>query len=278
MPARSIGSSAVSLGLVTIHVKLFSTVKEDKASFNQLHAACGTRVKQQLVCPTHDNTPVEHSETVKGFEVSPGTYVQFTAKELADLEAERNDAIVIDAFVPRAELDALRIDKSNYVGPDKGAEKGYKLLRLEMEHAGLVAVGRQTARGKTRPVVLEPHDAVIVLHQLHYDAEVLSYADIDLGSATVGNGELRLMRQLVAQLKTDKLDSSAYRDEYSERVRAAAAEKAASGQVTTSPEQPVAPVFDLVEALKRSLEAAPKLKGTVKKTASEKPARRRRAS
>lgn len=273
MIARSTGSTTISLGLVAIPVKLYSTVKQGGASFKLLHGTCKGCVKQQLVCPT-DECVIEYSDTIKGFEVAPDKFVAFTKQELEALEAERREEVAIDAFVPASALDPIRIDKSTYLGPDKGGHKAYKMLRLEMAHAGVIAVGRYTARGKTRPVMLAPHDAVIVMHQLYFAPEVLP-ADVDLGNVTVNNTELRLMRKLVDQLRGD-FDHAHYQDEYSDRVQRAADQKAAGGEVTASPEQPVAQVFELVEALKRSVESAPKAKGTVRKAVSDKPPRRRR--
>lgn len=281
MAARSIGSTTISLGLVAIPVKLYSTVKEGGgASFNLLHAECGTRVKQQLVCPTHD-CAVEFEETVKGFEVAPGHYARFTAQELAALEAAQRDELIVEAFVPAGELDALRVNKSNFLGPDKGGQKSYQLLLQTMRDANLVAVCRYNTKGKSLPAMLSAYDAVLVLHRLYFDSEILSYSDIDLGgSPALDKVERGLARDLVAGLRRDAFDGSTFRDEYFDRVRAAADVKAAGGEITKSPEQPTAHVVDLVEALKRSVaENAPKsLKGGVRKAASEKPPRRRRAS
>jgi DNA end-binding protein Ku len=278
MAARSIGSTSLSIGLVTVPVKLYSAVKEHETSFSMLHAECGTKVKQQLMCPMHDK-PIEHSETVKGFEVAPGQYVVFTKTDFAALEASQPSAIEVEAFVPVSVLDALTVSKSNYLGPDKGGSKAYQLVLHAMQEASVVGVARASAKGRTYLAIVRPYGSVLALHQLYFDTEVLSYSDIDVpAGAAIVPGERQLARELVSRMRQDSFDSSAYRDEYSDRVRAAADVKAAGGQIAHQPDQPIAHVVDLVEALKRSIAAAPpKPKGTVRKAASEKP-RRRRAS
>src|SRR2546427_12901712 len=51
MAARSIATLTVSFGLVSIPVKLYSATQAGAAiSFNMLHKACGSRLKQQYIC------------------------------------------------------------------------------------------------------------------------------------------------------------------------------------------------------------------------------------
>jgi DNA end-binding protein Ku len=101
MPARAIASGTISFGLVSIPVKLYTAASSEQIRFNMLHKKCGSRIKQQLICPV-DDVPVERDDIVKGYEYSRGQFVQFTDEELKALEAEKSNSIEIVEFVPSA--------------------------------------------------------------------------------------------------------------------------------------------------------------------------------
>lgn len=258
MVARATGSTTISFGLVSIPVKIYTATQSQAVSFNTLHADCGTRIKQRLYCPTHD-AMVEREATVKGFEVAKDQYVTFGEEELRLLEAQRTNTIDITEFVPEASVDFTQIQKTQYLGPDKGGHKAYGLLSKAMHNTGLVAIGRYNARGKSHVVMLRPYGRGLLLHQLYYADEVRAFDDVELGDeVTTSEAELRLAEQLIHQLKSDAFDPSRYRDDYSDRVREAAEKKAQGMEVVASPAQPTAQIVDLFEALKRSLDTAPK--------------------
>lgn len=258
MAARATGSTTISFGLVSIPIKLYTATQSQNVSFNMLHGECGSRVKQQLYCPI-DQRVIERDETVKGYEVSKGQYVIFSAEELAKLEAEKTNTVEIVEFVPAASVDFVQIEKTSYLGPDKGGHKAYNLLGQAMRHTELVAVGRYNARGKSYVVVIRPYQKGLALHQLYFADEVRPFDDVDIGDdVRFSAAEQDLAEKLIDQLRTDGFDATRYRDEYSDRVRKAAEEKAEGMEITTAPEQPPAQIIDLFEALKRSLEVTPK--------------------
>jgi DNA end-binding protein Ku len=254
MAARSTGSTTISFGLVSIPVKIYTATQSSGVSFNMLHKDCGTRVKQQLVCPTHDAV-VERDDTVKGYEVSKGTYVTFGNEELRLLEAERTNTVELTEFVPANTVDFIQIDKTQYLGPDKGGHKAYALLGHAMRHTNVVAIGRYNARGKSYVVMIRPYEKGIIMHTLFYADEVRAFSEVELGpDVRISDAEQDLAEKLIDQLKAESFDPEQYRDEYSDRVREAADQKAAGMEITTAPEQPAAQIIDLFEALKRSLE------------------------
>jgi DNA end-binding protein Ku len=256
MAARSTGSTTISFGLVSIPIKLYTATQSQSVGFNMLHAECGSRVKQQLFCPVHEQV-IERDETVKGYEVSKGQYVVFDSEELAKLEAEKTNTVEITEFVPAASVDFVQIEKTTYLGPDKGGHKAYNLLGHAMRHTEVVAIGRYNARGKSYVVMIRPYQKGLALHQLYYADEVRSFDDVDLGEDVRFSGaEQELAEMLIAQLRAERFEASRYRDEYSDRVREAAEQKAQGMEITTLPEQPPAQIIDLFEALKRSLEPA----------------------
>src|SRR5438874_1631207 len=122
MSARSIGSGTIAFGLVSIPVKLYSAGQPSAAiSFNLLHKKCGSRLKQQYMCPT-DNEKVEREDMVKGYEFERGRYVTFTEEELKLLEEKATQSIDITEFLPEERVDPVYFDKAYYLGPDKGGD------------------------------------------------------------------------------------------------------------------------------------------------------------
>ena len=134
MPVRSIGSGAISFGLVSIPVNLYVATSSESPSFNLLHTKCGSRIKQQRVCPVC-NEVVERQDLIKGYEIEKNQYVRVTDDELKALEGEASEAIEIFEFVPLAKVDPIYFEKSYYLGPDKGGEKAYRLLTDSMVEA-----------------------------------------------------------------------------------------------------------------------------------------------
>jgi DNA end-binding protein Ku len=280
MVARATGSTTICFGLVSIPVKIYTATQSQTVSFNTLHKECGTRIKQQLYCPTDDKV-VERDDTIKGYEFAKSQYVTFSNEELRLLETERTNTVDIIEFVPAQSIDFIQIDKTQYLGPDKGGHKAYGLLSHAMQNTGLVAIGRYNARGKSYVVMLRPFKTGLALHTLFYADEVRAFDEVEIGEEVrVSEAEQGLAEKLIDQLRSDEFDPSKYRDEYSDRVREAATEKSKGLELVTSPEAPPAQIIDLFEALKQSLDAragAAPVRGPKKAEPVEaKPARKRK--
>lgn len=258
MAARSTASASISFGLVSIPVKMYTTVSSHNIGFHMLHKKCGTRVKQQLICP-YDKEVVERSETMRGYEYGKERYVEITDQDLDAVRLERTDRIDILEFVPEESVDILYLEKTHFLGPDKGAGRAYKLLADAMERNGRIAVGRFGVRGKDQLVLLRPYKGGLVMHQVYYADEVRSIDDVPQpGKVEFKKAEQDLADQLVDQLSSDAFDPEKYHDEYEERLTKAIESKVAGEEIMAPPERPEAQVVDLFEALKRSLGAKPK--------------------
>ena len=257
MAARATSSGTISFGLVSIPVKFYTAASSEQASFNMLHKKCGGRVKQQYICPTDNNEVVERSDMLKGYEYARGQYVTFTDEELKALEAERSNSIDIAEFVPISSVDFVSVEKSYYLGPDKGGDKAYRLLSESMTKKERVAVGRWASRGKEQLVLIRPYGKDgIVLHQLYYATEVRAFDEIDTGATfKFSDKEHDLAEKLIEQLSSDSFEPDKYSDSYSERVEAAVQQKVEGKEITVAPEAPKAQIIDLFEALKKSLSA-----------------------
>ncbi|MCL2722878.1 MAG: Ku protein [Polyangiaceae bacterium] len=253
MAARSIGSGTISFGLVSIPFKLFTATSPKSVSFNLLHHTCGGRLKQQMVCPA-ENVVVERADTVRGFEYARDQYVKFTDEELKAMEAARSGILELAQFVPASTVDFLYIEKTYFLGPDKGAERAYRLLAESLESAGRLAVGRFAQRGKDNLVLVRPYKKGLILHECFYADEVRSFDEIETGGTFEFKPiELELADKLIRQLDRDTFDPSQFRDTWADKVRQTVDEKIAGQEVTTAPEVPKTKIIDLLEALKRSV-------------------------
>lgn len=256
MAARSIGSGTISFGLVSIPIKLYTATSAKSVSFNMLHAACGSRVKQQYVCPV-DEVVVERSDMVRGFEYARDRYVTFAEDELKAMEAARTGVLELHEFVPADTVDLLFIAKTYFLGPDKGGDRAYRLLSESLERNAKLAVGRFAQRGKDNLVLVRPYEKGLILHECYYADEVRSFDDVETGGAfELKPIELDLADKLIQQLARDSFDASRFRDEWADKVRELVEKKVAGEEVTMPPEAPRAEIIDLLEALKRSVARA----------------------
>ena len=260
MAARSIASLLVSFGMVSIPVKVYAATQPTAGiSFNLLHRACGSRLRQQYVC-IGENVVVERADMVKGYEFAKDQYVTFTPEELTALGEKATQTVEIDEFVPAASIDPIYYDKAYFLGPDKGGAKPYALLAESMRQTAQTAVGRYAARGKHYIVQLRPVEGGLVMQQLLYAPEVRSIADVDIPEASVRDAELALAKQLISQISSPTFDATKYEDEVKKRIEAAIEKKLEGQEIAVSPSVPEAgaQVIDLMEALKASLAKATK--------------------
>ena len=259
MPARTLGNATISFGLVSVPVNLYSTA-ESKAtvSFNMLHKKCNSRVKQQYICPKDDNEVVSRDEMVKGYEFAKDQYVVFSNEEIKALDEKATGMIDIVEFVPLAKVDREYVDKSYFLGPDKGGDRAYRLLAAALADTGKAALGQYAAKGKQYLVLLRPKDNVIVMEMLHYADEVRSPSEVTIPEGDVKPMELALAKQLIEQTATDTFEPAKFKDTVRDRQMELIQRKI-EGQDITQIEAPAdtgGKIIDLMEALKASLSQA----------------------
>src|SRR5213080_4828064 len=255
MAARSIASLTISFGMVSIPVKLYSATEASKAiSFNLLHKACGSRLKQQYLC-VKEEVVVPREDMVKGYEFAKDQYVMFSPEELKAMEEVGTHSAEITQFVPLKTVDPVYFDKAYYLGPDKGGAKPYALLARALRESGRCALGRWAARGKQYIVMIRPVDDGLVMQQLLYAGEVRAIKEVEIPKTEVKEAELKLAQQLIEQQASDKFDPAAYTDDVRARIETAV-QKKVEGQEITMAEEPQggAEVIDLMEALRASLD------------------------
>lgn len=265
MNAKPFASGMVSFGLVTIPVKLYSTGESSAGiQFNMLHRKCGSRLRQQYVCPLDDEI-VERENIVKGYEYARGQYVLFTEDELKALIPEPTNAVEIAEFVPLEQVDPIYYERSYYLGPDRGGERPYRLLAEAMKRTRRAALARYVARGKDQFVLLRPFEGGLIMQQLRYSDELRPFSQVPIGPAEIREPELQLAVQLVEQIASEEFRPQAYEDKQRRQVRALIERKVQGEEITAAPaQQPRTQIIDLMAALKASLASA-------KPSASEKP-------
>ena len=271
MAAHSIGSATVSFGLVSVPVQLYAA-GESKASisFNLLHKTDGARLKQQYVC-TKDGEKVERSDMIKGYEFQKGQYVTFTPDELKALEERGTGAIEIKEFLPAEHVDRIWLDRTYYLGADKGGARAYKLLAEALEKSKRVAIGQYAARGKQYLIMIRPLEGRLVMEQLRYADEIRAIAEIPVPETDVKDQELQLAIKVIDQGATDEFQPEKYKDTVRERMQEQIERKVEGKQITEEPEAaPKTKVLDLMQALKQSL--------ATQAAAEEKPAKRKKVA
>jgi DNA end-binding protein Ku len=275
MAARSIATATISFGLVSVPVSIYSS-SESKASvsFNMLHKKCGTRLKQQYICPKESEV-VPREDTVKGYEFAKDQYVVLSPEELKALEEKATSTIDVVEFVPLSEVDREYVDKVYYLGPDKGGDRAYRLLAAAMKETGKAAVGQYAARGQQHLVLLRPLNGVLVMEQLHYADEIRPTTEVTVPPGEVKEAELKLATQLIDQTSNESFEPAKYKDTVRERVLETIQRKI-EGQDITGEAAPAAAdtkMLDLMQALKASLakekpEKVEKAEGGKKRKAS----------
>ena len=253
MAPRVLQSGIISFGLVNIPVKLYTAASSQNVSFHLIHAKCGSRIKQQQICPVC-NLVLSREDLVRGYELAKDQYVQFTEAELEGLEQAASRNIDIVEFVPLPKVDPIYFEKTYYLGPDKGGEKPYRLLAEAMAKANRVAIAKLVMRGKENLVLVRPAQEGLMLHLMYFADEIRNFGDIDKGAATIKESELGLATRLIDELSVEEFNPEHYQDEYRQRVLEVVNQKAAGHEITIAEvgRQP-AEVVDLMEALKASL-------------------------
>jgi DNA end-binding protein Ku len=258
--ARSMWKGAISFGLITIPVKLYTATDAEAAvRFNMLHATDLSRIQMKTWCPVED-VAIARSDTVKGYEYASGKYVVITDEDLERLPLKTMHTIEIEQFTPReAGVGPLGFTKAAYyVEPDRVGRRAFALLRQVLQGKGLTAVCKVVIREREALAVLDPFEDTMMLTTLHWPDEIRSTADLDLGEDTFEfkPAELAMADQLADAMTAD-FEPEKFRDEYREALMQVIEAKVAGQQVVEPPQAEEAASGNLVD-LMRLLEASVK--------------------
>jgi len=280
--ASSVWSGYLTFGLISMPVRLFSGARGSHISFHMLHRDDNTRIKQQLWCP-NDERVVERSEIVKGYEYRKGEYVIIEPDELKKIEPKTAKAMEILEFVKAEEVDPIYFESSYFLVPEEAGRRPYALLSRALEETDYVAIAKLTMHNREYTVFLRPYKGGMMLHTMYYKEEVKDLEGFGMPDVELKDAEVKVAHQLIEAL-ADKFQPEKYHDTFEENVKALI-KAHLEGEEIAPVEKPkkLAPVVDLMAALKESLasmprkppQAAPEPEPKVK---AQKPAKSRRKS
>ncbi|GAA1288927.1 non-homologous end joining protein Ku [Planotetraspora silvatica] len=255
---RSIWKGAISFGLVTIPVKLYSATEQKDVTFHQVHRTDGGRIKYRRVC-TVDGEEVPYADIAKGYELATGEIVVLTDEDFADLPLTTSRRIDVLQFSPADQIDPIYFAKSYYLEPDAQGAKPYVLLRDALERSGQVAIVKVALRQREALATLRVRDGIFVLETMLWPDEVREVEfpfleeDVDIRPQ-----ELKMAESLIETMVAD-FDPGEYRDAYREALQQVIEAKI-EGKEVVAAEVPseTGPAVDLMAALRASVEAAKK--------------------
>ncbi len=254
---RSIWKGAVSFGLVSINVKLYSATEDKDIRFNQVHAADGGRIKYKRVCSI-DGEEVEYADIAKGYELPDGDVIILTDEDFDELPLNSRREIEVLEFVDQDEIDPIHFEKTYYLEPDGPAARPYVLLRDALENAGQVAITKIALRNRESLAALRVRDGVLVMHTMRWPDEIrtpdFGFLDEDI---SVRPQELQMAEALISSM-SGSFDPSEFTDGYRAALTALLEAKQTGGEVVQpeEPEDTGGAVVDLMSALRRSVERA----------------------
>jgi DNA end-binding protein Ku len=251
---RSIWSGAITFGLITIPVGLYTATEDRDISFHQLSGKDHSRIEYKRVS-SKTGREVDWDDIVKGFEYEEGKFVVFTPEEIKQIAPESSRTIDVVQFVEAAEIDPIYFERSYFVAPTKVAVKAYTLFTRALEESDRVALAKVAIREKERLCALRVRDDMLVLETMNWPDEIREPKFDQLKTKPrVSSEELKMARLLIDQL-TAAFDPTRFEDSYRQRLQEAIDSKINGDEITvTAAEAPSAKVTDLLEALKASVD------------------------
>ena len=248
----------LKLSLVSCAVTLYNaSSSSERVSFNTLNRKTGNRLKQNLV-DSVSGEPVDTADRVKGYQVAKGQYVMVEDTDLEALKIESTKTIEIETFVPAAEIDEIYLDSPYYLAPDgKMAEEAFAVIREAMTRKKMAGIGRVVLSRRERLLMLQPRGPGMLATTLRYPYEVRQDAEYfeGIGERKVAPAMLDIAQEIIGRM-SGHFAPETFADRYEEAVVAMLSAKQA-GQTFAVPEaaEP-GNVVDIMEALKRSLQAS----------------------
>ena len=255
--ASTVWKGYLTFGLLSLPVKLYSAARAETVSFNQLHKADNSRVKQVLYCQLEDK-PITRADIVKGYEYEKDKYVVVDEEEIKKVAPKTAKTMEVLEFVQSSEVDPIFFESSYYLAPDEAGEKPYALLYEALRKTGCVGVAKIAMHNREHIVILRPGPQGILLHTMYYRDEIRQVEEFRTDRSLVKDKELELAMTLVKSLEA-AFEPEKYTDDYRENLKAMIQAKVEGKEIVEpAPAVHKAPVIDIMEALKMSLAQAKK--------------------
>ncbi len=278
--AASVWKGSINFGLLSIPIRLFPAARSERINLHQIHKKCHTRLRQPLYCPTCHRI-VERSEVVKGYEYEKGHYILIENEELKKIAPASSKTMEIQAFVKGSQIDPIFFESSYLAMPEKDNPKPYVLLVKALEESDRVGIAKVTMHQREYTVFIRPRSHGLTIHTMYFVNEIRKvegYGKIE--DVKLRPQEIKLAEQLVESLEED-FKPQQYHDTFQERLKALIEAKREGKPIVEEERPKRAPVIDMMEALKRSLqktEAQKRKKPIRARPAREREGRRRLAS
>ncbi|MGE0521053.1 MAG: Ku protein [Candidatus Binatia bacterium] len=275
----AVWTGMISFGLVNIPVELHAAVKEHRPRFRLLHGKDKSPVSFQRICQ-REGKPVAWPEVVKGYEYKKGQFVVLTKEDFKAAALEKTKTIDVLDFVNEVEIDDRFFNTSYYALPGTGGTRAYAVLREAIRDSGRVGIGKFVLRETQHLVAVYAVSDALVLTMLHWPDELVDISRYDFPPAKeVRPKELEMAKVLVENL-SGPWDARKYKDEYIENLMRViqAKVKGRKPEVVGEPRPADPGVIDLMERLRKSLEAGRKPRKTPARRGARTAQGRRRAA
>ena len=249
--ASTVWKGHLTFGLVSFPVRLYSAARGETVSFNLLHEADHSRIKQMTFCQAEDK-PVPRSELVKGYEYEKDRYVVIDEEDIKKVAPKTAKVMEIQEFVKADDVDPIFLESSYYMAPDEGGQKPYALLFEALRQSKYYGVAKVSMHNREHVVILRPAQKGILLHTMFYVDEVRRVDEFHTDTSLVRDRELDMAKMLIESL-ADEFQPEKYHDTYRENLQKMIEAKIEGKKVVETPAPKIAPVVDIMEALRRSL-------------------------
>lgn len=240
--------SNISFALVNIPVVINPIIRNNDASFNQLHDKCHHRIKYIKYCP-HCKTNIKEKDIIKGFEYEKDNYLIFEKEELNKLRPNNEKEIEIVSFIDINEVDPYYFQKT-FSLETEGKSKAYNLFCEALRKTEKVALAKTVIGNKFYYCILQFAKFGIIMTTLFFDEEVEVPEEIVKNNIT--EKELNLAIKLIESLE-GKFEPQKYKDEYQDKIKEAVDDKLNGEKIKETKKKKKTKVNDLMKALEKSL-------------------------
>lgn len=273
----SLWSGYLTFGLISMPVRLFAGARGEHVSFRMLHRDDLSPIKQQLFCPV-DERVIERSEVVKGYEYRKGEFVVVEPEEIKKIEPKTAKAMEILEFVRSDDVDPIYFESSYYLLPEEAGRRPYALLSKALEDSNYFGIAKLTMHNREYTVILRPYEKGIMLHTMYYQEEIREVEGFGKIDVELKPAEVKVANQLIEALSAE-WEPEKYQDTFQQNVKQLIQARL-EGKDMPEVEKPrrMAPVVDLMAALKQSLaETSSPKKGPHKVTSAQAEGRKKQA-
>src|SRR5436190_2728958 len=249
--ASSVWKGHLTFGLVSFPIRLFSAARSETISFNLLHKDDNSRIRQVTFCQKEDK-PVSRTDLVKGYEYEKDRYVVIDDEDIRKVAPKTAKVMEILEFVKADQVDPIYLESSYYVAPDEGGERPYALLFQALRESSYYALAKVSMHNREHIIVLRPGAKGILSHTMFFQDEIRQVEEFRTDTSLVKDKELAMAKMLISSLEAD-FEPQKYHDEYRANVNKMIESKIEGKKVVAAPSEHIAPVIDIMEALKRSL-------------------------